>query len=146
MAEAILEHLAQGRVRAASAGEAPALYVSPLALRCLRSHGIATSDLRPKPWGEFFGLYKPPVRFLIALSDVYAAEADWSHDSTKTVKVNWGMPDPSALSGNDVDTQPAFEEAFEILDRRIRGFLALSFETMTDETLSRELDVIGQET
>jgi hypothetical protein len=36
MAEAMLEHLAEARMRAASAGEMPATRVNPYALECLR--------------------------------------------------------------------------------------------------------------
>jgi hypothetical protein len=48
MAEAILRHLAQERVRAASAGACVAGRVNSQALECLRTHGIATEGLRSK--------------------------------------------------------------------------------------------------
>jgi hypothetical protein len=99
MAEAILTHFAQGRVRAASAGAIPH-GVSPYALQCLRAHGIATQAPRSKVWGEFFGLYAPPIRFLIALCDVCAAKAHWPED---TLIGHWNMLDPAAVvCGDDV--------------------------------------------
>ena len=140
MAEAILTHLAQGRVRAASAGALPH-GVSPYALQCLRDHGIATQGLRSKLWGEFFGLYASPVRFLIALGDVYAARAHWPED---TLIGRWDMPDPAAVVGSDLDIRVAFEGAFETLKTRIQTFLALPFGQLTDQALLQELARIGE--
>lgn len=78
MAEAILKDRAKHRLRAASGGEPRYdTRVNPFALECLSAHGIATQGLRSKVWGEFFGLDRPPVRFLIALSGLYATKADW---------------------------------------------------------------------
>jgi arsenate reductase len=145
MAEAILEHFAQARVRAASAGDVPAGQVSPYALECLRVHGVATTGLRSKGWGEFFGLHKPPVGFLISLADVDGAKANWDHDTRRPVQGRWGMADPAAVVGSDVYIRRAFEEAFGTLESRIRKFLALPLDRLTDRALSRELALIGAE-
>jgi arsenate reductase len=77
MAEAMLRHLGRKRVQAASAGTACIDPVNPHALGCLRAHGIATTGLHAKTWSDFFGPGKPPVRFLILLSNTYAAKAGW---------------------------------------------------------------------
>lgn len=142
MAEAILRHLAQGRVRAASAGETLYGRVNHYALECLHAHGIATQGLRSRMWGEFWGLDKPPVRFLIALGDVYAAGSTWSPD---TIIARWYMPDPGAVAaGSEIDIRLGFEEGFSTLESRIRKFLALTSGQLTDGALSRELALIGQ--
>jgi len=92
-------------------------------------------------WGEFFGLGKPPVRFLIALSDVYAAESNWGPD---TIITRWYMPDPGAVADGAIDTRLEFEEAFKLLESRIRKFLTLPSRRLTDRALSRELALIGK--
>lgn len=145
MAEAICEHYAQGRVRAASAGDTPAVQVNPYALECLRAHGVATRGLRSKPWGEFFGLHRTPVRFVVSLGDVYAAQTNWDHDTCATVKALWVMPDPSTVVGTATDARLAFEETFLTLESRIRKFLALPLGQLSDQALSRELALIGEE-
>lgn len=142
MAEAILRHLAQGRVQAASAGEIPYGQVNRHALECLYSHGVATQGLRSRMWGEFFGLNKPPVRFLIALSDVYAAESNWGPN---TIIARWDMPDPADVAGAAADIWLEFEEAYKLLESRIRKFLALTSRRLTDRALSRELALIGEQ-
>jgi arsenate reductase (thioredoxin) len=145
MAEAICEHYAQGEVRACSAGDLPAVQVSPFALECLRTHGIPARGLRSKPWGEFFGLCKPPIRFLITLRESYAANANWNHDTHLALKAHWTMLDPANAAGSDADVRLAFEAAFRMLESRIRKFLALPLHRMPDEVLRRELALIGDE-
>ena len=137
MAEAMLRHVAQERVRAASAGESVAGPVNPHALDCLRAHGIATEGLQSKAWGEFFGLNKPPVRFLIALCNVYATRASWPHG---TLVANWPMPDPADVVGSEIDIQLAFEEAYGILHSSIQQFLSLRFAQLDDGALLQALE------
>ena len=142
MAEAILKDRAKDRLRAASGGEPRYdTGVNPFALECLRAHGIAIQGLRSKPWGEFFGLGKPPVRFLIALSDLYATKADWPY---ATVIAHWPMPDPGEIASSDTDIRAAFEVAYADLDLRIQKFLALPLEKLNDRSLAQELKRIGK--
>lgn len=141
MAEAILRYLAQERLRAASAGASTVpCVVNPYAIECLHAHGIDTTGLHSKPWGEFFGVGKPAVRFLIALDDVYAAHADWP---VHTLKAHWGTPEPADVVGNDIDIMLAFEETYEILYWRIHEFLSLQHNHLDDLPLLSELERIG---
>jgi arsenate reductase (thioredoxin) len=144
LAEAILRHLARGRVRAASAGDTRAALVNSYALECLAAHRISTIGLYTKPWGQFFGLFQPPVRVLITLCDVYAAKSNWDHDPLRTVKAHWPTAQPETVVGGETEIRLAFEEAFVTLEARIRRFLALSLDRLSDEVLSQELAQIGQ--
>jgi arsenate reductase len=144
MAEAILKHLAQERVRAASAGSFPCPQVDSYALECLRDRGIATTGLRSKGCNAFLGVYRPPVRFLITLSKVGGAKENWDRDTIRPTKAHWGMPDPTAVVGNETDIRVAFEEAFATLDLRIRKFLALPLGQLKGRALVLELERIGE--
>jgi len=145
LAEAILQHLAQGRVRAASAGERAAERVNPYALECLTAHHIATSGLHSKIWREFFGLDRPPVRVLIALGrpNAYAMEVNWNQPGVRTAKAHWPTPDPDAVVGSATEVRLAFEEVFITLEARIRQFLALPLDRLCDEALLQQLARIG---
>jgi len=147
MAEAILRHLAQGRVRAASAGETISGRVSPYAIACLTAHGIGTTGLRDKLWGELFGIYEQPVRVLITLSnpETDAAKAHWDRKSVRTVRAHWPTPDPESVVGTPADRRLAFEKVFVTLEARIRKLLALQMDQLTDRALTRELTRIGNE-
>ena len=143
MAEALLRHLAQGRVRAASAGATAGGGVNPSALECLTAHGIPTDDLFSKSWGRFFGYYGPPIRVLITLcdTDIYAAKAQWDHEAVRTVKAHWPTPDPEGAVGPE--RRLAFEEVFETLEARIRCLLTLPLDFLSDKALSRALTQIA---
>lgn len=144
LAEAILRHLAQGRFRAASAGDTANIQVSPYALECLEAHNIATTGLHSKAWGRFFGLGCPPIHILITLCDAYAARVDWDRDDVHTVKVHWPTPEPELVVGSPTDKRLAFEEAFVLLELRIRRLLALPLDRLTDAALSSQLGRIGE--
>ena len=144
MAEAILRHLAKDRVRAASAGDSPCAHVDPYALECLRDRGVATTGLRSKGCDAFFGAYRTPVRFLITLSEVDGVKANWDRDTIRPTKAHWGMPDPTVIVGSELDVRVAFEEAFAMLDSRIRRFLALPLGHLNGRALAQELERIGE--
>jgi protein-tyrosine-phosphatase len=144
MAEAMLRHLAQERVRAASAGDSPGARVDPYAIECLRQRGIATTGLRSKGCDAFLGAYRPPIRFLITLGEVGRAKAKWDRDRLRPTKAHWGMPDPTAVLGRDIDIRTAFEGAFAALDVRIRKFVALPLELPNGRALRLELERIGE--
>lgn len=145
MAEAILRHLAKVRLRAASAGECPRFRVNPYALECLRAHAIATTGLRSKGCGEFFGVYRPPVHFLVTLSDVDEAKANWDRDPVRPVMAHWGMTDPATIVGSEMDIRVAFEQAFSTLDWRIRRFLSLlPLGDLNGRALTQALERIGE--
>jgi arsenate reductase len=142
MAEAILRHLARERLRVASAGASGIpCAVNPYAIECLQAHGIPTTGLHSKAWGEFFGVGKPAVRFLITLCEIYAAKAAWP---PHTLKTHWDTPDPAYAVGSEVDIKLAFEEAYETLHARIQQFLSLQFDLLKDPALLRELARIGE--
>jgi arsenate reductase len=147
MAEAILRHLAQGGVRAASAGETVTGRVNPRAIACLTAHGIGTTGLRDKLWSELFGLARLAVRVLITLSnpDSNAAKAHWDQESVRTVRAHWPTPDPETVVGTAADRRLAFEEVFVTLEARIRRLLALEMDHLTDQALARDLPRIGED-
>lgn len=146
LAEAILRHLARGRVRAASAGEKAAECVSFHTLECLVAHRIATTGLRTKPWGEHFGFDRPPVRALIALGDpnTYAMGVNWNQPGVRTAKAHWPTPDPKAVVGGEAKVRLACEEVFALLEARIRRLLALPLDRLSDEDLVEQLARIGE--
>lgn len=144
LAEAILRHLSQGRVRVASAGDTANIRVDPYALECLVAHDIATAGLHSKAWGRFFGVGCPPVHVLITLCDAYAARVDWDRDAVHTVKVHWPTPEPELVLGSPTDKRLAFEEVFVLLVARIRKLLALPLSDLSDPALLRRLARIGE--
>ena len=143
LAEAILRHLARGQLRAASAGDTAPEPVSACALECLAAHQITTARLHSKPWGQFFGRGRPPVHVLVTLCDAYAARVNWDSDTVHTVKAHWPTPEPELVVGRQIDKQLAYEQAFVLLETRIRKLLALPLDRLSAPALSHQLVRIG---
>ena len=122
LAEAYLNHAAQGRFRAYSAGSHPAGNVNPFAVELLRSKGISTQGVRSKNWHEFAAPGAPRMDYIFTVCDNAAGEVCpvWPG---RPVKEHWGVPDPAAVQGSDEQKRQAFLAAFTQLSGRIDRFL-----------------------
>src|SRR6476620_8904073 len=143
MAECVLNRLGGGKFKAFSAGSQPAGKVNPFALKVLRMAHYDTSGLRSKPWDEFATPDAPKLDFVFTVCDNAAQEVCpiWPG---QPMTAHWGLPDPAAVRGSQVEIDRAFREAFFILDRRISRFLCLPLKSLDRLALKRELDNIGQ--
>jgi protein-tyrosine-phosphatase len=140
LAQAIVNHLAGGRLRAVSAGSDPACPPHSYALECLTAHGITEPPLHTQPWRQFVGPNAPAVRFLITLCEPKSHRCSLP----ARVQADWGMPDPARVTGSAIDQRLAFEEAFVTVYARVRELLALPIERLSDRELSLELTRIGE--
>ena len=143
MAEAILNHLARGRLRAMSVG-GPSGGIHPYVSECLAAHGISAQTVRNASQRAFLGRCAPAARFLITLCEVKSHHCSMPAEPASLVCAHWSMPDPAAVVGCAIDQQLAFEEAFATLHSRITRFLALPLERLSNQALSIELTRIGE--
>ena len=143
LAEAILNRLGEGRFRAFSAGSHPNGKVNPHALELLMRLGFDTAGLRSKPWDEFSGTDAPPLDFVFTVCDAAAGEICpvWPG---QPMTAHWGMPDPAAVEGTDVDRANAFRETFRGLERRIQMFSALPIASLDRLSLTSKIRDIGK--
>ena len=140
MAEALLNHLGQGRFRAYSAGSHPAAAVQPLAAELIAGLGLPAADLRTKSWDEFDMPGAPVMDFVITVCDNAAGETCpvWPG---RPALAHWGVPDP-ALAPDD---PKAFRMAWLTLRRRIELLLALPLESLDRLAREKHLREIAQE-
>ncbi|MDQ2695232.1 MAG: metalloregulator ArsR/SmtB family transcription factor [Pseudomonadota bacterium] len=143
MAEAILNDLGGGRFRAYSAGSYPAGYVHPLAVALLDHLGMPTAGLRSKSWDEFAGPDAPAMDFIITVCDAAAGEVCpvWPG---QPMAAHWGVEDPAAAQGSELERLQAFRQAFRVLENRIRIFTALPVEKLDRLLLKQRVDAIGR--
>jgi protein-tyrosine-phosphatase len=127
IAEVQINDLGAGRLRAFSAGSAPAGEVNPGALRKLQQEGHATAGLRSKSWDEFSGDESPQVDIVITVCDSAAGESCPVWNGTP-VRVHWGIPDPADAPAADADA--AFDMTYRQLRTRIENTLQLPFESL----------------
>jgi arsenate reductase len=143
LGEAIVEHYGQGRFRGFSAGSHPRGEVHPYALDLLASLGLPTRGLRSKSWDEFAGAGAARMDFVFTVCDSAAGEAcpAWpGHPMT----AHWGIPDPAAVGGGEIERRAAFRQAYAALENRIRVFLSLPLSTLDRMSLQARLDAIGR--
>jgi arsenate reductase len=143
LAEAIMNKLARSRFRAFSAGSHPVGRVNPHALELLERLGFETSGLRSKNWDEFAAPGAPELDFVFTVCDNAAGEACpvWPG---QPMTAHWGLPDPAAVEGTDVEMANAFRETFRAMERRIALFTALPIGSLDRLSLTNKVREIGK--
>jgi len=143
LAESILTKDGGGHFRAFSAGSQPKGAVNPFALKVLRAYDYPTEGLRSKGWEEFAVPGAPVMDFVFTVCDSAAGEACpvWPG---QPMTAHWGIEDPAAVEGSDIQKEAAFVAAFRYLKTRISVFTALPFASLDRMTLGSKLVEIGQ--
>jgi len=138
LAEALLNRLGEGRFRAYSAGSMPKGEVNPGALPLVRALGFRDDEFRSKPWDEFAVDGAPRLDLVITVCDNAAGEVCpvWPG---QPITAHWGIPDPAAVDGSDVEIAVAFREAARLLRNRIELLLALPASKLDRLALQQEV-------
>ena len=120
LAEAILNHIGQGRFKAFSAGNSPSenQQPNPIGLKVLQQTGISTEGLRSKSWDEFARPDAPHMDLVITVCDNAAGEVCpfWP---AQPATAHWGYADPSAIEGSEAQKREAFRQTLLALNRRL---------------------------
>ena len=143
MAEAFANELGQGRFRAYSAGSRPTGEVNTFALEEISARGAVAEGARSKSWDEFAVPGAPPLDFVFTVCDNAAGEV-CPHWPGQPMTAHWGIEDPAAVEGSDLDKRRAFAQAAGFLRRRIALFLSLPLTAIDSLTLQHRLDDIGR--
>ena len=143
IAESILRQDGAGRFRAFSAGSHPKGTVNPFALKALRALGYPTEGFRSKSWEEFATPDAPQMDFVFTVCDAAAGETCpvWPG---RPMTAHWGIEDPAAVEGSDVDRERAFNTTFHDMRNRVTSFIALPLAGLDKTALTRRLRDIGQ--
>ncbi|PTY36597.1 arsenate reductase [Saccharospirillum sp. MSK14-1] len=122
LCEAITRAHAAGLIEARSAGSQPAGEVHPLSLKYLAEAGYDTQNLSSQSWDEFED-FAPDI--VVTVCDSAAGESCpvWFG---KTLKVHWGLDDPSKHSGTEAEVADAFRATIQIIEQRVNALIELS--------------------
>ncbi|MGB3445854.1 MAG: arsenate reductase ArsC [Xanthobacteraceae bacterium] len=142
LAESILRKDGNGRFRAFSAGSQPKGDVHPIALCVLESMNYPTDGLRSKTWEEFAVPDAPVMDFVFTVCDNAAGESCpiWPG---QPMTAHWGIEDPAAIEGSDIQRETAFVSAFRFMKNRIAAFTALPLGSIDAMALGTKLRDIG---
>ncbi|MBL1258810.1 arsenate reductase ArsC [Methylocystis sp. Sn-Cys] len=143
MAESILRQLGAGRFKAFSAGSHPKGEVNPYALLTLEKMGFPHDGFRSKNWDEFAVPGAPQMDFVFTVCDNAAGEACplWPG---QPMTAHWGIEDPAAEDGADIEKQRAFALAFRYLKNRIEQFCAIPLHRLDRLAVGARLREIGE--
>jgi arsenate reductase (thioredoxin) len=143
LAEALVNHWGRGRFHGFSAGSYPRGAVHPMALNLLQHLTFPTEGLRSKSWDEFAVPGAPPLDFVFTVCDNAAGEVCpiWPG---QPMTAHWGVPDPAAVEGTELEQMNAFRETFRTLENRIRIFTSLPLASIERITLRQRLEEIGK--
>jgi len=143
LAEVLIDHWGRGRFKGYSAGSFPKGSVHPLARRLLAELGLRSEGLRSKSWNEFASPGAPVMDFVFTVCDQAAGEVCpvWPGHP---VTAHWGIPDPAAVEGSEIERMLAFREAFAALERRIKIFASLPVDKLDRMTLTQRVEAIGR--
>ena len=142
LAESILRKEGRGRFRAYSAGSYPKGAVNARALKVLASLEYPTEGLRSKSWDEFAAPGAPIMDFVFTVCDTAAAETCpvWPG---QPITAHWGIEDPAAVDGTDIQKEAAFVLAARYLRNRITIFVSLPIRSLDKLSLNAKLREIG---
>jgi arsenate reductase len=143
LAESLLSHWSKGKFRALSAGSYPKGQVHPMAVELLKRTNLPAENLRSKSWDEFAAPGAPPIDFIFTVCDNAAGEVCpiWPG---KPMTAHWGIADPAAVEGTDVEKASAFRKALKELETRIKLFTSLPIGSLDNMTLQARLGDIGK--
>jgi arsenate reductase len=143
LAESILQKDGAGRFRAFSAGSQPKSEVNPLALKALQGWDYPSEGFRSKSWEEFAASGAPVMDFVFTVCDNAAGEVCpvWPG---QPMTAHWGIEDPAAVEGSEVEKLRAFNTAFRYMKNRISVFTALPIRSLDAMALGARLKEIGQ--
>jgi arsenate reductase len=142
LAESILRKDGAGRFRAFSAGSHPKGVVNPFAIKVLERMEYPTDGLRSKAWDEFAEAGAPALDFVFTVCDSAAGEACpvWPG---QPMTAHWGIEDPAAVEGTDIQKEAAFVLAARYLKNRISAFTNLPLRSIDHLALGSRLREIG---
>ena len=143
LAESVMNRLGRGQFRGFSAGSHPNGRVNPLALDLLQQLEFPTEGLRSKSWDEFAAPHRMHFDFVITVCDNAAGETCpvWPG---QPMTAHWGIPDPAAVEGSEIEKKLAFRQAFMAMETRIKLFLSLPIASIEKLRLQERLDAIGE--
>ena len=142
LGEALATTRSHGRLRGFSAGSHPGGKVNPYAAELCAQMNYPAQHLRSKSWDEFAAPGAPVMDIIVTVCDSAAGEACplWlGHPST----AHWGLPDPAAVDGSDLDKRAAFRAIRDAMAARIDMLLALPIETLPRDELRAAMQRIG---
>ena len=132
-------HIGSSKLEAKSAGSSPVGEVHPLSLKYLRERGYSTDGLKSQSWDEFED-YQADI--VVTVCDSAAGEACPVYFG-QSLKVHWGLEDPSKLEGSEEDKAAAFNNTIDIIEGRVAALAQIAEKGLSGDELKAALADLG---
>ena len=142
-AEALINYWGKNRFRGYSAGSYPKSTPHPYAMDLLNKFGMPTVGLYSKSWNVFARPDAPQMDFVFTVCD-QAAQEPCPVWPGQPMTAHWGVPDPAAEEGTELQKRDAFRTAFRELENRIKIFVNLRVEALDRLALKKKVNEIGR--
>jgi len=141
LAEATFNALAPKGMHAISAGSQPTGEVHPRSIALLKSKDIATDGYYSKSWDAL-----PVTPDIVITVCGNAASETCPAYLGSVVRAHWGVDDPAKATGTENEIDASFENAYQILRKRIEAFLVLPIDELQQDNvrLKAALDNIAK--
>jgi phosphate transport system protein len=118
MAEAVAHSLNQPQFIFASAGLQPSA-IDPGTLHFMKAKGLDLSRQTSKALSQIPNLGH--YQIIVALAE--EAKKAFPKPPTKTICLDWSLPDPSTVKGTPAEVEAAYERAYQFLQTHIRDLV-----------------------
>jgi arsenate reductase len=128
-----------GDIIAKSAGSQPVGEVHPLSIKYLQEMGISTNGLQSQSWDDF-EKFAPDL--VVTVCDSAAGETCplWFG---KSLKVHWGLADPSKLQGSEAQIAEAFRATIKQIKHRVQQLSNLNIDIKDKAAFKTALANLG---
>jgi arsenate reductase (thioredoxin) len=146
LAEALLNHMGQGKFKAFSAGSSPKdnQQPNPMALATLQKANISIEGLSSKSWDVFAEPNAPHMDLVITVCDNAAGEV-CPYWPGQPATAHWGYADPSAAEGSDNEKMEAFKQTLHLIKRRLDIFTSLPMASLNKMALEKTARDLAQQ-
>lgn len=139
LSEAITNSIAGELVDAKSAGSQPAGVVHPLSLQYLEQTGYSIEGLQSQSWDDFES-FSPDV--VVTVCDSAAGEACPLYFDN-SLKLHWGLSDPSKINGDKAQIEQAFLACIDEITQRAHQLKEIAAKDLDKTQLKTALLAVG---
>jgi arsenate reductase len=139
LSEAITNNIAGHVINAKSAGSQPAGVVHPLSLKYLAHTGYFTDGLQSQSWDDFEDFHPDVV---VTVCDSAAGESCPLYFGN-SLKVHWGLSDPSKATGDESQIEQAFLACIDEIADRVHTLKDIASTGLDKAELRAALAAVG---
>jgi arsenate reductase len=139
LSEAITNGIAGDVINAKSAGSQPAGIVHPLSLKYLAQTRYSTDGLQSQSWDNFEDFHPDVV---VTVCDSAAGESCPLYFGN-SLKVHWGLSDPSKVAGDESQIEKAFLACIDEIAERVHALKDIAAKSVDTTELKAALAAAG---